>query len=378
MAASPWQFFRGAANVMASDLARVPVTGVDHEVCGDAHAANFGLYISPEREIVFDLNDFDEARPGPWEWDIARLAASVAVAARANGHRKAQQRRAAERAVRAFRERLRDIAGAGLIAPWIELTRLDEAIDAMPTAGDRKLARQMVAAASRRTSVRALRRFVDVVDGVPQIRDRPPLIGPIEGALASNIRGAVNRYRSTLPDRLAGVLGGYDTVAIGHKVVGVGSVGRRDYLVVLEGINSDDILVLQVKEAGPSLLDACLPAAGPVEHQGRRVVEAQHLMQAVSDPLLGWTSLEGRDFYVRHYRDVKGAIDLDKIGPAALELYAGLCGSTLARAHARAGQPALISAYLGGSYAFDRALGAFAMAYADQTWRDHAAFAASL
>jgi uncharacterized protein (DUF2252 family) len=379
MAATPWQFFRGAANLMAADLVRVPVTGVDHQICGDAHAGNFGLYISPEREVVFDLNDFDESRRGPWEWDVARLAASVAVVARSNGHRKAQQRGAAQRAVRAFRERLRDLAGTGLIAPWIEVTRLDEAIDAMPTAGDRKLARQIVAAASRRTSVRALRRFVRVVDGVPQIRDRPKQSGPIEGALATNIRGAVKRYRTTLPDGLASVLGGYDAVAVGFKIVGVGSVGRRDYVVVLEGITDDDVLVLQVKEAGPSLLDPYLPnPAGAAEHQGRRVVDGQHLMQAVSDPLLGWTSLQGRDFYVRHYRDVKGSIDLDQITPAALELYAALCGSALARAHGRAGQPALLSAYLGGSDAFDRAVAAFAMAYADQTWGDHAAFAASL
>src|SRR5262249_21791978 len=210
---------------------------------------------------------------------------------------------------------------------------IDEAIDAMPTAGDRKLARKMIDAASRRTSVRALRRFVRVVDGVPQIRDRPPLIGPIEGAQAAGVRAALDPYRATLNEGLAGVLGAYTPIAIGHKVVGVGSVGRRDYLVVLEGINTDDVQVLQVKEAAASLLDPYLPGGERVDHQGRRVVGGQHLMQAVSDPLLGWTSLEGRDFYVRHYRDVKGAVDLDEISPAALELYAALCGSALALAH---------------------------------------------
>ncbi len=377
MAATPWQFYRGAANVMGYDLTGVAVTGVEHQICGDAHAANFGLYVSPEREIVFDVNDFDESRPGPWEWDIARLAASIAVVARVNGHRKREQRAAAHRAVRAFRERMRHIAGEGLIAPWIQLVRLDQAIDAMPTAADRRLARKMIAAASQQTSIRALRRYVRMVDGVPQIRDKPPLIGPIEGAAAGRVRGAVNRYRSTLRDRVAGVLGGYSVVAIGHKVVGVGSVGLRDYLVVLEGLNRDDVLVLQVKEARAPLLDPYLDDDGPVEHHGRRVVDGQRVMQAVSDPLVGWTSIAGRDFYVRHYRDVKGAIDLEKITPGALELYAGLCGSTLALAHARAGQPALLSAYLGGSDRFDRALGAFALAYADQNERDHAAFTAA-
>ncbi len=377
MADSPFAFLRGTADVMAHDLVGVPVSGVTHQVCGDAHAANFGLYASPEREIVFDLNDFDESRPGPWEWDIARLAASVAVVARANKHRAREQRASAQLAVRAFRERLRHLAGEGLISPWIHLVRADAVIEALPTAADRRLARKLVASAKRRTSTRALGRFVETVDGVAQIRDKPPLIGPIEGAEAERIRSAVERYRQTLRERVASVLGDYHAGAVGHKVVGVGSVGLRDYLVLLEGLTEDDLLVLQVKEAAASALDPYLPDA-PGGHQGRRVVEGQHVMQAVSDPLLGWTKVSERDYYVRRYGDVKGAVDLEHISPAVLRLYAALCGSTLALAHARAGQPALLSAYLGGSDRFDRAISAFAVAYARQTERDHAVFKATV
>ena len=377
MAKSPFAFLRGAADVMAHDLVGVPVTGVIHQVCGDAHVANFGLYASPEREIVFDLNDFDESRLGPWEWDIARLAASVAVVAGTNKHRAREQRASAQLAVRAFRERMRDLAGEGLISPWIHVVRLDAAIEALPTAADRRLARKLVASAERRTSTRALRRFVETVDGGARIRDNPPLNGPIDGAEAERIRSAVVRYRETLRDRVAGVLGAYHAGAVGYKVVGVGSVGRRDYLVLLEGLTDDDLLVLQVKEAAASALDPYLPDA-PAGHQGRRVVDGQHVMQAVSDPLLGWTKVGERDYYVRRYGDVKGAVDLEKISAAALRLYAALCGSTLALAHARAGQPALLSAYLGGSDRFDRGISAFAVAYARQTERDHAVFKATV
>jgi uncharacterized protein (DUF2252 family) len=377
MAASPFAFFRGAANVMAHDLAALPVTGVLHQVCGDAHAANFGLYASPERAIVFDLNDFDETRPGPWEWDIARLAASLVLAARANGHRAAHQERIALAAGRAFREQLRTIAEVSLLAPWVHITRIEDVIASLPSAAARRETTAMVAAAQRQTSHRAVRRFVETVDGVPRFRDEPPLIGPGEGRAAASVLAAVNRYLPTLPDRYAHALSGYCATAVGRKVVGVGSVGLRDHLVLLQGDRADDALVLQVKQAAASLLDPHLPRV-PGEHEGRRVVEGQHLMQAVSDPLLGWTSIGGRDFYVRQYRDVKGSVNLDAISPSGLVLYAVLCGTALALAHARAGAPALLSAYLGRADRFDRALARFALAYADRTQQDHAAFVAAI
>jgi uncharacterized protein (DUF2252 family) len=377
MAASPFSFFRGAAAVMAHDLATLPVTGVTHQICGDAHAANFGLYSSPEREIVFDLNDFDESRPGPWEWDIARLAASLVLAARQNGHGAKHQRGVALRAGHAFRGALTEIAAGPIVDPWVRMVRIDEVIGQMPDRKSQRSATAVVAAARKQTSRRAVKRFVRRVDGVAQFRDEPPLVGPVEGSVAARVRAAVNRYLPTLPEHYADAVRGYRIAAVGRKVVGVGSVGLRDYLVLLQGLNADDVLVLQVKEATTSQLDPYL-APVPAEHQGRRVVDGQHRMQAFSDPLLGWTAIAGRDYYVRQFRDVKGTVDLDCISPSELGGYARLCAATLALAHARGGQPALLHAYLGDSDRFDRALAAFALAYADQTQSDHAAFAAAV
>ncbi|UZN01570.1 DUF2252 domain-containing protein [Cellulomonas sp. S1-8] len=380
--------YRGAALVMASDLARTPRTGLDVQLCGDAHMSNFGFYASPERRLVFDLNDFDETYPGPFEWDAKRLAASLAVAGRDNGFNAKQRRRVVRAAAAAYRAAMADLAALGTLAMWYEHLAVDEVLAEIGSELDGRRvgrARDRLAKARTRDSTQALAKLTSVVDGRARIRSRPPLLVPVEDmvdgedlhALYARMEALVDAYGRTLqPDRRR-LLGQFHLVQMARKVVGVGSVGTRAWILLLKGVDDADPLFLQVKEAGESVLAAFVPGHD-VEDQGRRVVEGQQLLQATSDILLGWQRADGidgveRDFYVRQLRDGKGSVVVEAMAPDAMEYYGRICGRTLARAHARSGDRVAIAAYLGRSDRFDRAIGEFAEAYARQNASDHAA-----
>lgn len=391
MAASPFAFYRGAAAVMAADLARTPDSGLWVQACGDAHLSNFGVYAAPDRHLVFDLNDFDESLPGPWEWDVKRLAASFAIAGRERGFKR-KQRFAATRAVaRSYRDSMRAFASQRNLEVWY--ARLDvEAAMAEVEAEDPKSVERLrkgVAKARAKDSLRALERLTETVDGEVRFRSEPPLLVPgeelVQAAGAVDVRGALEgvlrAYRSSLqPDRQR-LLDGYRFRQIARKVVGVGSVGTRAWVVLMTGADDGDPLFLQAKEAQASVLE---PYAGASRYRnhGRRVVEGQRLMQAASDIFLGWcpaVGLEGRrDFYVRQLWDWKRSADVERLSPQGLNVYARICGWTLARAHARSGDRVAIAAYLGAGESFDTALATFAEAYADQNERDHAALVGAI
>ncbi|MER5810388.1 DUF2252 domain-containing protein [Streptomyces sp. NPDC002033] len=377
MAAGPFPFLRGAAAVMAADLGADEHTGLLVQLCGDAHLLNFGLYASPERSLLFDLNDFDETLPGPFEWDVKRLAASVAVAARANGHGDAAALRAAEAAAATYRRTLRRLAGLGELAVWYE--RVDSA-EVLPLVRHRH--RERVAAAleraRRRTSLQALGKLTEVVDGRLRIRRDPPLLEPVGELDDATVRQVFADYRDSLPEERRELMDRFQVVDVARKVVGVGSVGTRCFVVLLTGRDAGDPLFLQIKEAGPAVLE---PYAGASRHRhaGHRVVAGQRLLQAAADIFLGWaTGPGGRQFYWRQLRDMKGSADVTDMDPGLLEEYARLCGRTLARAHARTGDRIAIAGYLGAGDTFDRAVGRFAMGYADLTLADHAALTAAL
>ncbi|MEA2380317.1 MAG: hypothetical protein QOH72_288 [Solirubrobacteraceae bacterium] len=387
MLRSPFAFFRGTASIMAADLAGTPRSGIDAQLCGDAHLANFGGYGSPERALVFDINDFDETAAGPWEWDVKRLAASVALAARDLEMAPAARRRAVRRTVRSYRRAMRRFAGMGDLDAWY--TRLDVAT-ILATAERRMGAKrrrgleQRLDGARARDSLRALRKLTSQEDGEPRFVSRPPLIVPVRELLPEagregvedEMRRLLRAYAASLPPDRRRLVGGYRYVDMARKVVGVGSVGRRAWIVLLAGRDGADALVLQVKEARGSVL-APFVGGDPAANQGRRVVEGQQLMQAASDILLGWLRADGdggaRDYYVRQLWDWKVSADVERLAPAGLTDYGAMCGWTLARAHARSGDRIAIAAYLGGGDVFDRALAEFAEAYADRAERDYAA-----
>ncbi|MEO3978281.1 DUF2252 domain-containing protein [Streptomyces sp. CAU 1734] len=377
MAASPFAFLRGAAGVMAADLAALENTGLAVQLCGDAHLLNFGLYASPERALLFDLQDFDETLPGPFEWDVKRLAASVAVAALENTHSAGQARRAAGEAAGAYRRTIRALASAGELDVWY--ARIDTA-DVLPLV--RPANRERVAAelahARRRTSLQAQRKLTEVVNGRRRIISDPPLLEPA-GAYDRNTIGKIFAdYRSTLPEDRRRLLDRFRVVDVARKVVGVGSVGTRCFIVLLTGRDTGDPLFLQIKEAGRSVLEEWLgPSA--YGHHGHRVVAGQSLLQAASDIFLGWvTGPHGRHFYWRQFRDMKGSADVEAMAPGTLRRYAGLCGTALAHAHARSGDRVAIAAYLGGGDAFDRGVAEFSLRYAGQNAADHAALASAI
>jgi uncharacterized protein (DUF2252 family) len=392
MSASPFAFFRGAAAVMAADLATTPVSGLRVQACGDAHLSNFGVFAAPDRRLVFDLNDFDESLPGPWEWDVKRLAASFAIAGRENGLKRKERATAVLTAARAYREAMRAFAAQGNLELWY--ARLDveaamaEVEDEDPD--EVKRVRKGVAKARSKDSLRALERLTHEVDGELRIVSQPPLIVPAEELLAEDesrdLRQALmeilKAYRSTLPADRQHLLDGYRFRHIARKVVGVGSVGTRAWIVLLTGADDSDPLFLQAKEAEASVLE---PYAGAsrFKNHGRRVVEGQRLMQAASDIFLGWCPATGldsrsRDFYVRQLWDWKRSAEIERLTPRGLEVYGQLCGWTLARAHARSGDRVAIAAYLGAGDAFDKAIAEFAESYADQSERDHAALVAAI
>jgi uncharacterized protein (DUF2252 family) len=378
MAASPFAFLRGAAGVMAEDFSGLPATGITPVICGDAHLGNFGFYASPERDLVFDLNDFDEAHPGAWEWDLRRLIASVHVAGRQNGASEEQCGDAVGSCVRSYREHLSHLAGQPLLERAYERLNVDQLHRIASGAGRRAL-ENAAARARKRTSDRALPRFTEQHDGGLRLVEEPPLITRPDAAQYERVVVALDHYLQTVRRQWAVVLGGYRLVDVAHKVVGVGSVGLRAYIALCEGSGPDDVLFLQLKQARRSIVAAYVHGDSAWhDHQGQRVVEYQQALQTVSDPLLGWTTVGERQYYVRQFRDMKGAVVVDGIDAATLADYAGVCGLLLAKGHARTSGASMIAGYLGRSDKADVALRAFARRYADQSERDHGALLAAV
>jgi uncharacterized protein (DUF2252 family) len=384
MIVSPFTFYRGSAAIMAWDLSCTPSTGLRVQCCGDAHLSNFGVFAAPDRRLVFDLNDFDETLPAPFEWDVKRLVASLVVAARDNGHRRKEQRAAARAAAMAYRRTMAKAATMRFLDIWYARFDADKLIADLVPSTDKaaiKSARKALAKAQTRTSLGSLSKFAQRVDGGYRIKQQPPVIErPPETQTVEFeqiIREGLADYaRSLSPDRRV-VLDHYHYEDFARKVVGVGSVGTEALMILLMGDREDDPLFLQIKEASTSVL-APYAGASEYEHQGERVVHGQRLMQAASDAFLGWVTGKGarqREFYVRQLRDMKGSAAVETMPPARMALYGELCGATLARAHARTGDAAKIAGYLGDDDTFDRALERFAVAYADQNEVDHAAFA---
>ena len=392
MLASPFSYYRGAALPMAYDLSGTPVSGLAVQACGDAHLGNFGLFGSAERRLIFDINDFDETQPGPWEWDVKRLAASLEIAARDNGIGKAKRAAIVQAAVRRYRVAMREFAGQTNLAVFYSSADVDEVnrrLSSRLTARQRARLDKGATRARGRNSMQALEKLTRIVDGRPQIVADPPLVVPLSSLLPADadvtglegeLIGIVDGYKRTLPGDRRYLLDQYQSQVadVARKVVGVGSVGTRCWMMLMLGRDESDPLFLQMKEAGPSVLSQF---AGPSRfaNQGQRVVEGQRLMQAASDIFLGWQRTEAgldgrsRDFYVRQLRDWKFSVEIALLRPEGLQMYAALCGWTLARAHARSGDRIAIAAYLGGSDVFDRAITQFAAAYADQNERDHEA-----
>ena len=372
MIGSPLSFLRGSAGVMASDLAATPVTGLQVQMCGDAHLSNFGVYATPERNQVFDVNDFDETLPGPWEWDVKRLAASIAVAGRTMGFTPEMNRQAVARCVRSYREHMWKFGEMHHIDVWY--ARIDpESIRRFVGRSDRSYVEKELAKARRSSSLAAFPRLTRKVQGQYRIKDDPPTISHLDDReLARQLSTLVARYSESLLEDRHVLLRKYRLVDVACKVVGVGSVGTRCYIALLMGAEASDPLFLQVKQAEASVFESHL-GPSPYLNHAQRVVRGQSLMQAASDIFLGWTELGSLDFYVRQLRDMKLSVSVEGLSESRFARYCELCGWALARAHARSGDPAQISGYLGSNDAFDRAIASFAESYADQTQRDHAA-----
>jgi len=358
---------------MASDFAPLPATGINPVVCGDAHLGNFGFYASPEGELVIDLNDFDESHPGCWEWDLRRLVTSIWVAGRENGATENECRTSVLACVAAYREEVRFLAEQPLLMRSynrLDVGRLHE------TATEKSLRNEIERSAKRarsRTSDRALPRFTAEHEGQRRIVEDPPLITRVGDADATAIAEGLDEYLLTLAPHWRRAVGGYTLIDIAHKVVGVGSVGLRAYVALLEGSSPTDVLFLQLKQARRSVLAPYVHGDSAWHaHQGQRVVEYQQALQTVSDPLLGWTTIDDRQYYVRQFRNMKGTIPLDAIDAAALSDYAGILGHLLAKGHARTSGASMIAGYAGASRKLDLALADFARSYADQTEADHA------
>jgi uncharacterized protein (DUF2252 family) len=377
MLASPFAFFRGSAIVMANDLGSTPVTGLRVQACGDAHLANFGSFATPERTQVFDISDFDETLPAPWEWDIKRLAASVVVAARDMGFRPDDCVSAAAATVRSYRERMAGFATLGNLALWYTRISIEDIAAGLPSTAKKQL-RRGARRATRRDHLRAFTKMTETVNGSIRIVDDPPIVVHLSDELVGEHLPAFARdYQESVRDDLRALVSRYTFVDFARKAVGVGSVGTHCYIVLLQGNGPDDPLFLQIKEAGPSVLE---PFAGKsvYKNHGQRVVRGQQYIQSSSDIFLGWGRIGKIDLYARQLWDMKASIDLTTMSPESLALYAGLCGWALARAHARSGDPARIAGYLGSGSGFDDAVVAFANDYADQTERDHEALVAAV
>ena len=394
LATSAFAYYRGAALPMAADLAHTPTSGIRVQACGDAHLLNFGVYKTPERSLVFDINDFDETLPGPWEWDVKRLAASLVVAGRERGFGQKQRASAVLSGVGRYRRAMAEFAAMPTLDVWYARLAADDLAKRLTTIGTARTnarivrrGQEQLAKAATRTNMQAVSALTRVVGGRLAFVSQPPLVEPLESLLAEH-----DRERERLEELLGGLLTGYLTsvsaerrwllkqyaiVDMARKVVGVGSVGTRCWIILLTGRDDEDALILQAKEAQPSVLEPYLEPSA-LANNGERVVTGQRLMQAASDICLGWdrvTGIDGqvRDFYVRQLRDGKGSVDITKMVPEGLTAYAEICGWTLARAHARSGDRIAIASYLGSSDVFDQALVRFAEAYADRNERDHAA-----
>jgi uncharacterized protein (DUF2252 family) len=383
MAASPFAFLRGSAGLMAADLAGSPTSGVTAWICGDAHAANFGLYASPERRLVMDVNDFDETLVGPWEWDLKRLVTSIVVAARENGTGEDKAVRAAADCARTYRAALRELAGMAVLDAFY-LTTDAKTVAHFDVEDLGEVFKRVGKKARRNTSHRVVEKFAERAEhtGWRFVPD-PPVLTRVDDATAHAVLDGVEEYAERcLDDELRQLLSRYAVADIAHRVVGLGSVGRRSYVVLLHG-NGEDSLVLQVKEAGPSAL-APYAEPTPYAHDGERIVHGQRWMQTVSDIFLGWTTIDGRPFLVRQFRDMKGSIDPVLLKPNQLDDYARVVGAVLARAHAQSADPRILAGYCDGAAGsehgerFDRAMAAFATAYADQAEADHAALVAAV
>jgi len=398
MLLSPFTFYRGGALIMAADLARTPNSGLTVQLCGDAHLSNFGVFGTPERQMIFDINDFDETMPGPWEWDVKRLAASFEIMGRDRGFPAAERREIVSTVAREYRKRMRRAAGLGALAVWYDdldveslgkMLRKEAA--SMPAGKEaERRTRRNLRQARTRDSARVLARRTAEVGGEPRIVADPPLIVPAEDLIGPDsewenadavMHELMNEYRRTLGSRHHPIEE-FHYVHAARKVVGVGSVGTRCYILLFLGRDRDDALFLQVKEAGPSVLERFLGPAG-YGSNGERVVVGQRLMQAASDIFLGWVTAKGldghtRDFYVRQFQDWKGSADIDNMRAQGAQVYARICGATLARAHARWGDRIAIASYLGRGSAFDTAIADFSVAYADQNERDYDAFSAAV
>jgi len=374
MAATPYGFLRGAAVVMAEDVTRLPSTGITPVICGDAHLGNFGFYASPEQDLVIDLNDFDEAHPGGWEWDLRRLVASIWVAGRQNGAGEQECESAVLHCVAGYRAEVRDLASTPLLARSYQRLDADRLQQGTTAKSLRAEIRRAVGQARRRTSDRALPKFTSERDGRRRIVEDPPLMTRVSYAEADELARGLDEYLRTLAPHWRRALGGYTLVDIAHKVVGVGSVGLRAYVALLEGSSPDDVVFLQLKQARRSVLARHVHGESAWHaHQGQRVVEYQQALQTVSDPLLGWTTVGEHQYYVRQFRNMKGSVALDSIDGAALADYAAIVGHLLAKGHARTSGASMIVGYAGSSDRLDIALARFARLYADQTEADHAA-----
>jgi uncharacterized protein (DUF2252 family) len=386
MLVSPFTFYRGAAKIMAADLATTPDSGLRVQCCGDAHMSNFGVFASPERRLVFDINDFDETLPGPWEWDVKRLAASILIAAQENGYDVTDQERLVLDTVRAYRMTMREFAAASNLDVWYAHLEVDDVVARYASQFDRRVVKRTektLAKARTRDSMSAFSKLTERTNGRTMIVDQSPLIVPIrlltdrsDEEVFDELHGLLRIYRRTLQFDRKVLLEQFELVDFARKVVGVGSVGTRAWIGLLFGRDGDDPLFLQLKEAEASVMEEFLGASKFANH-GQRVVTGQRLMQASSDIFLGWVhqpaGLDGqaRDFYGRQLRDWKGSADIDQMSPQGMSAYGRLCGWTLARAHARSGDRVAIASYLGGGTAFDRAVLDFSQAYAQQNAHDY-------
>lgn len=389
MLANPFAFYRGAASLMADDLSRGAHAGLFAQICGDAHVSNFGLFAAPDRRLVFDCNDFDQTLPGPWEWDLKRLATSIVIAARSIGAKEKQADAAVLAVSAAYRDRVRELAAMSNLHVWHQRVEVEKLIDLLEKSKNREALAQVTKMADKaysRDSLRDFQRLTEVVDGRRRIVADPPLIVPIEDVarehnheeaeIAQFVEGVLANYKVRLLTDRRRLLDQYELVHVARKIVGVGSVGTRCWIVLLIGRDENDPLFLQVKEAGRSVYERYL-GASEYETPGLRVIAGQRLMQGATDPLLGWESIdsldgERRHFYVRQLKDWKGSAKIEKFTPEQLAGYGALCARVLARAHARSGDRIAIAAYVGKSDSLDVAIARFASAYADQNDRDYA------
>ncbi|MBG7606098.1 MAG: DUF2252 domain-containing protein [Actinobacteria bacterium] len=389
MAQSPFTFYRGGAKIMAQDLSTTPATGLNAQLCGDAHLSNFGVYGSPSRQLVFDVNDFDETLPGPWEWDLKRLAASFAIVARHNNYKSKDEADLAALSVASYRDAMAKFAGARYLDMWyseLNVAKIQAAFGDQLTKKEAKSGKKFAKKARSKNSVHAFDKLAEETDDGFRIMSQPPLIVPLRDIptkedpedIKRHVTEQLTAYLDSVPEHLQALLSRFAYRDAALKVVGVGSVGTNCNVVLFKGRDSTEPFFLQIKEAMQSVLADHLPAS-KYEHEGERVVVGQRLMQAASDVFLGWTTgSTGRYYYWRQFKDMKGSVEVDGAPLKRMRRYAQLCGWTLARSHARSGDSQAIAGYLGSGDVFDRAIADFAVAYADQNDSDYKAFKAAI